>query len=148
MGLGAGGSSEGCDRAQVVATGNKDGKSSRFVIFTTDDRMDELGNLVSQLDVRKPLVGIQVRMIFVNRSKLQKFGWQYTLTNQISGQTPAGGSGSNNLTSVQVSPIGGAFNQNSAGGGSGRPFTVLQTLSLGGATSLNLFVEAMQSIGM
>lgn len=144
-------SQEGCDRVEVVKSGNKDGRSSTFVIFMTDDRLEEMMSLISQLDVRKPLVGIQVRMVFVNRSRLEKFGWQYTLTNQNNALNNNNGA-NNGLTGVQVSPIGGNFgqtgNNNTAGGGTGRPFTILQSLALGGATSLNVFVEAMQSVGL
>jgi type II secretory pathway component GspD/PulD (secretin) len=137
----------GCDRIEVVKTssdaaGGSTGKSSTIVVFTTGDRMPLLTGLIDQLDVRKARVLIQTRLVLVNRSMINKLGFQYTLQS-------AGVANPNQpapISNVAVTPM---ANQNQgSGGGSNQPFRILQSLAVGGTTTLNTFVEALSSIGL
>ena len=63
------------DRGSVVA----DSASNSLIITDTRTRMPGILEFVDQLDIRTPLVAIQAKLIYVDRTDLQQLGLKYDI---------------------------------------------------------------------
>jgi type II secretory pathway component GspD/PulD (secretin) len=160
---------ESYDVIDAVRTRDGQGISNTLLIYTSPEKMAKVRSMIGQLDRKRPTVTIQAKMVFVNRSSMEKLGFQYSivpasLNSMFAGQDgQATGDGLNPGAVVrqnnpfQSLPGGsrGGFGQGGRGAGmqqqqqgNNSAFSLMYTLAQSGMVNLNVFFDALSSTGM
>lgn len=157
VGVGESGST---DVINPVRTGAE--RSNMLMVYTSPEKMQKVRQMIEQIDRKRPTVTIEAKMVFVNRSRLEKIGFTYQILPK--NLIPGGGGGGDDdddddQTSgepvAQVRPInpmnsyfGGipgmpnpVQNQNST-------LSLMHSLSLSRAVNLNVFFDVLQGTGL
>lgn len=162
--IGAGPESE--DVIDVVRTGEQ---SRTLLVYTSPEKMGKLRDMVDKLDRKRPTVTIQAKMIFVNRSQMEKLGFSYQIVPGIPTVTAPATTAANGATSTATSAIGpvaqvgqygaalnqfgqtgayGAYGNNSMGRFGGSGYGGYNQMGMSGQQQGNSALSLMQTLSL
>jgi type II secretory pathway component GspD/PulD (secretin) len=154
------------DVIDAIRTRDGEGLANTLLIYTSPEKMTKVRSMIAQLDRKRPTVTIQAKMVFVNRSSLEKMGFQYSIVPvslMDAGDATAQNGSSPGALVRPNNPYQGIGQQGGQwggqqggqyGGGMQRPqggnsaFNLMYTLASSGVVGLNVFFDALSSTGM
>lgn len=155
-----GGGSSG-DMIQPVRTGPE--KSNTLLVYTSPEKMVKVREMVDKIDRKRPTVMIEAKLVFLNRSSLERMGFTYSILPNSYIEQPGGGTGDDDDgdddSGEPVASVRPIFpNQGPGMGGipgfpnpiqnNNSTFSLLHQLALSKAITLNVFFDIMQGTGL
>lgn len=67
------------DVINTINTSREQDRNNTLLVYTSDSKLQDIKAMLSQLDRKRPTVSIQAKMVFVNRSYLEKMGFSYQI---------------------------------------------------------------------
>lgn len=136
------------DAVDVVESSTQ-ADSRTLMVYTSPEKLAQVKEMVRQLDRKPPIVTISAKLIFVNRSKMEKLGFRYTITNTPTAIPAAPGQPATVGPGIAVSSTALA-GQGYASPSSDNPgaFSFLKSLALSGAVNLNTFFDVTSATGL
>lgn len=165
------GSSSG-DMIQPVRTGSE--KSNTLLVYTSPEKMAKVREMIAKIDRKRPTVMIEAKLVFLNRSSLERMGFTYSILPSGFLEPPASGGGddkgggddeddskqdSNNTGGQPVATVrpiypnmgtgfGGIPGFPNPGQNQNSTFSLIHQLALSKAVTLNVFFDVLQGTGL
>lgn len=152
------GQSGSTDVINTVRTGAE--RSNMLMLYTSPEKLHKVRQMVERIDRKRPTVTIEAKMVFVNRSSLERIGFTYQIIpKNMLPSAPSGGNGDGDDDEkqsaepvVQLRPInpyhGGIPGMPNPGQNQNSTFSLMHNLALSSSVSLNIFFDVLQGTGL